>query len=205
MAHPNLLALKREAEHKVRLRKHSLEWFGTAPSNRALQGRCKTCGFTVTVNTNSLARTPIEGPALLYHCAGQPFSFEEAQDFFEGIKAKSVLLEPDVRLVPLASDRFGIQYKNTYLIRICSNGCFIFNSSSRMNEEVARIISAYSPVRLIKHGVEWFYHNASDEWISDESNARDLKPFKDLDVVDSLGQLQPRVKAKARYSAKIKL
>jgi hypothetical protein len=194
---PNLAPLKRLAEEKILLKKHSLEWLPVSPSNRALSGRCKRCGFTVTVNTNPLAKQPIQGPAVLFHCDGQALTFDEAEEMFteaaEG--TRSIPLGVDLRLVQLASDRYGVQFKNTYIIRICANGYYILNTAGRINEELAKIISCYTPVRLVQNGSSWFYAASTDVWVSDEANATDLTPYRDLDIVDSAGELQPRVKA----------
>jgi hypothetical protein len=148
-------------------------------------GRCEKCSQNVSVRLDR-GQGIIEGLAVIYHCDGNPLTFEEAEAMFEDSQGlRSILLREDTRLVRLDEDRFGIQFKNTYVVRICQNGCYVLNSSRRMNEDVAKVIADYTPVEVKIIDCEWKY-------------AHNFVKFNDLDVVDSVGDLLPRFKTPNR-------
>lgn len=110
-------------------------------------------------------------------------TFASALKLFEARegRSKSARLEFNLRLVRLAPDLFGVQFHNTYVVRIWENGHYSLNSSGRRTEAVMKVINHYSPAKLrlpsqsSKRRTEWEYPNGN--------------PYADFDIIDSEGKL----------------
>ncbi len=127
----------------------------------------------------------IDGVAIHVHCLGQPMTFDEAVDMFKDQPGTHhVYLCLDTRLVRLAPDRFAIQYKNTYVVRICLNGHYILNACGKMNVEIAKIFNDFTPVEIKQFGSTWGY-TAPDR----DGDSQFSEIYHDLDIVNSVGEL----------------
>ncbi len=182
--------LHKIAEEHAAVFQHQIEW--GSQTDRFSFGACKLCRYPVSVdNRPSKHSPPFNGLALTAHCPGQILTFAEAEAFFKDLPptGSSVPLGNDLRLVRLSPDRFGIQYKNTYIVRVCDNGTFILNSSGKMNQQIADIINNYTPADLRFHKTPegkfdgFYYHGGRT------ADAR----FNDMDTVDMTGTVLPRV------------
>lgn len=142
----------------------------------------------------------MQGAAFMLHCDGNPITFDEAEDLLEQAHSNVVLLEIDVRLVKLAQDCYGIQFKNTYIARIRQNGVYVLNACGRMNEHIAEVFRKFTPVTLCKIGLQWFYKTVKEGLTpnDDDENLVEHIPYNDLDVVDSAGMLMPKPKVRYR-------
>jgi len=116
-------------------------------------------------------------------------TFEQALELYRTRtdRRRSVLLAPHTRLVPLAEDRFGVQYYNTYVIRILKNGLYVINVASRLCEEVVDVVATYSPLKLVRKGGGWVNQHGQDFHNSSVVNAKgelvdskQIVPFKEV-------------------------
>lgn len=113
-------------------------------------------------------------------------TFESARKMFEVRegRSKSVRLEFNLRLVRLAPDLFGIQFHNSYLIRLWRDDTYTLNTAGHRTESARAVINAYSPAGLrlpnlsSRRRTEWKYSDGSD--------------YADFDQIDSSGKLVRR-------------
>lgn len=171
-------ALKQLVEQRMQVRKHRILWLmqnkivGTA--------LCERCRLTASYAIRPEPReSPVKGAALVYHCEGNPLTYDEIwQMFDEAGHPRSIILGPDLRLVILAEDRYGLQFRNTYLLRISQNGMFVYNTNGRKTPEALKVLNAYGPVELSPVGCSgWEFPDGT--------------PYRDLCVVDLAGSVMP--------------
>jgi hypothetical protein len=107
---------------------------------------------------------------------GRVLTFQQAKELYatrpRGRNSKE--LEPGIRLVRLSADRFGIQFKNTYLVRICDNGLFVLNTSGRPSNAALEVVNRFSPATVLRRGDQCVFVNG--------------QPFKDGTVVNEQGE-----------------
>ena len=90
---------------------------------------------------------------------------------------KSLRLEWNIRLVCLDEDTFGVQFRNTYLVRIRRSGHWTLNTCYRRTAEALKVINAYSPAQL-----SWTAPVKPPRWIY-----RNGVEFQDYDTVGTDG------------------
>lgn len=75
-------------------------------------------------------------------------TFEKAALLYErrgNKKVRSAELGYRTRIVQLSNDRYGIQFYNAYVIRICEDGNFILSAGIELKEYTAEVINLYTP------------------------------------------------------------
>jgi hypothetical protein len=83
--------------------------------------------------------------------------FDEADRIFQTYKGakNSVQLGLNIRLVQLASNRYGIQVFNTYALRIDQSGAYVISFDGEPSKEVLQVLRCLSPINPVKRRGQW--------------------------------------------------
>ena len=101
-------------------------------------------------------------------------TFREALEIVDKAKRAVHLPEADTRLVKLSKERIGVQYHNTYIVRIQKDGNYVLAASKRDEATLFRL-NFYSPAKIII--------GSNSEWFM-----QDGLRFTDYIVIDSDGK-----------------
>jgi hypothetical protein len=86
------------------------------------------------------------------HVKNAPLSFSKAEELFgKRKKGRSLLLRPNVRLVQLSPDRYGVQVHNTYLVRVDKSGAYVIAFGGEPTPDILQALVDYSPVTLARN------------------------------------------------------
>ena len=178
--------LKEAANRTARLLKHQLRWGDV--HNHSVVGGCIDCCLPCVVQ--HVPGRPrgafMTGLALNDHCEGKHICYTEARylSSLRPSKRGSVPLGINLRLVELSSDTYGLQYHNTYVVRISQSGVYVLNPVRR-DEETLKVLNSYTPVELELVGGQFYYKQTK-------------QLCANLDTIDSLGNYLPPLLPKVR-------
>lgn len=194
-----VLADARVRGHKVNLA-DVLEW---GHHNRpAAQFVCQECHAAGLIHEDRRGLLTFKGALKSTHCpAASAMTFMEATAMFnmrDDQSSKSHLMRPDERLVRLDNERYAVQFKNTFVVRICGNGHYVLNTSGRMTPQIIKVLEMYSPIKRLRAELgttnprweyqdqygrfHWFTDNMVVDWVGQPKDSPQPE-FKEIAVV----------------------